>query len=89
VSLRSRNNDKGQAAFCCLALTVFANLTLSWCFVCIFIPNGMKKVLPSSSWRQATVRRTGTRFVEDGFPIHFVGAIIDRPHCTAGFAGGE
>ena len=23
------------------------------------------------------------------FPIRFVGAIIDRPHCTTGFAGGE
>jgi len=38
---------------------------------------------------QATVHRTGTRFVKDGFPSHFVGAIIDRPHYTAGFAGGE
>ena len=29
--------------------------------------------------RQATVHRTGTWFVKNGFPIRFVGAIIDRP----------
>ena len=28
---------------------------------------------------RATVHRTGRRFVKDGFPIRFVGAIIDRP----------
>ena len=28
---------------------------------------------------RATVHRTGTWFVKDGFPIRFVGAIIDRP----------
>ena len=48
----------------------------------------MMELIPSSR-DQATVHRTGTRFVKDGFPIHFVGAINDRPHCTAGFAGGE
>ena len=43
------------------------------------------KVSIPSSRNRATVHRTGTRFVKDGFTIRFVGAIIDRPHCTAGF----
>ena len=30
----------------------------------------------------ATVHRTGTGFVKDGLPFHFVGAIIDRPENT-------
>ena len=41
--------------------------------------------LRPSSRAQATVHWTGRRFVMDGFTIRFVGAIIDRPHCTAGF----
>jgi len=45
--------------------------------------------LPSSTRRQATVHRTGTRFVKDGFSLYFAGVIIDRPHCTGVSFGGE
>lgn len=37
----------------------------------------------------ATAHRAGSRFVKDAFPFENVGAVIERPHCTAGFCGGE
>jgi len=46
------------------------------------------KMLPLSSRRQQStgLARDLSRII---FPIRFVGEIIDRPHCTTGFAGGE
>ena len=58
---------------CCIKKTtgqLFLHLLERWKELDLhFLPSGEKIVmLPPLNWRQATVHRTGMRFVKDGFP---------------------